>query len=274
MSASPFDIASELSEEELANIVADEIARRKPYLSPEAVPSVVGAGSLLGKDVIHGKLIKDLYGEFEEIRNDPDRKKRQMDQMERTYEKYLAQGNNPVELFIPKKDTWAAWQDPEGNDVVWYDPSAPHAAVMAHELGHVQMNHSNDPISQLQTSGVGRLSGQFALPVGAAAGAAGAYIGSNYNRPRAGAALGAALGALAGSGNFVYELGGASKRAMDYLPEDVNADDAYGDLFRAGMTYGMAPAGGLIAGLTTGAMVNARRANRERAVRMAGGVFL
>lgn len=274
MSASPFDIASELSEEELANIVADEIARRKSYMAPEAVPSVAGAGSLLGKDVIHGKLIKDLYGEFEEIRNDPERKKRQMDQMERTYEKYLAQGNNPVELFIPKKDTWAAWQDPDGNDVVWYDPSAPHAAVMAHELGHVQMNHSNDPISQLQTSGVGRLSGQFALPVGAAAGAAGAYIGGNYNRPRAGAALGAALGALAGSGNFVYELGGASQRAMDYLPEDVDADDAYGDLFRAGMTYGMAPAGGLIAGLTTGAMVNARRANRERAIRMAGGVFL
>ena len=272
MSASPFDITSNLSEEELQNIVADEIVRRsrrsQPTVAPEAVPSVVGAGTLLGKDIVHGKLIDTLLGEFEDIRNDPERQARQMDQMERTYQQYLDQGNNPVELFIPRKDTWAAWQDPQGNDVVWYDPSAPHAAVMAHELGHVQMNHSDDVLSQLQTSGAGKLSGQFALPVGAAAGAAGAYIGGNYNRPRVGAALGAALGALGGSGNFAYELGGASGRAMDYLPEDVDKEDAYGDLFRAGMTYGMAPAGGLIAGLTAGGIVNARRK-----ARMAGQVF-
>ena len=268
MSASPFDITSELSEEDLENIVADEIARRSIQNNPSVVPSVAGAGALLGKDVVHSTLLNDLYGEFENIRNDPERKARQMDQMERTYQQYLDQGNNPVELFIPQKDTWAAWQDPDGNDVVWYDPSAPHAAVMAHELGHVQMNHSDDVLSQLQTSGVGRISGGLALPIGAASGAAGAYIGGNYNRPRLGAGLGAALGALGGSGNFAYELGGASGRAMEYLPEDVDKEDAYGDLFRAGMTYGMAPVGGLIAGLTAGGIVNARRN-----ARMAGQVF-
>ena len=30
--------------------------------------------------------------------------------------------------------------------------------------------------------------------------------------------------------NFAYELGGA--QMMDYLPEDVDQEDAYGDLFR------------------------------------------
>ena len=83
MSASPFDITSELSEEELQNIVADEIVRRskrpQPSLQPEAVPSVIGAGSLIGKDVVHGKLLDTLLGEFEDIRNDPERQARQMD---------------------------------------------------------------------------------------------------------------------------------------------------------------------------------------------------
>ena len=267
MSASPFDITAELSEEDLALAVADEIARRK-QVSPTVMPSVAGAGALVGKSAVHQTLLNELFGEFEDIRNDPARAALQMDQMERTYENYLAQGNDPVEIFIPQKDTWAAWQDPDGNDVVWYDPSAPHPAVMAHELGHVQMNHSNDPISQLQTSGLGRLSGGLALPIGAAAGGLGAAIGNRYGRGRLGAALGAATGALGGSGNFIYELGGASGRAMDYLPEDVDQQDAYGDLLRAGMTYGMAPAGGLIAGMTAGGIVNAL--NKRR---MAGQVF-
>ena len=45
MSSSPFDITSELSEEELQNIVADEIVRRsrraEPTIQPEAIPSVL-----------------------------------------------------------------------------------------------------------------------------------------------------------------------------------------------------------------------------------------
>jgi len=267
MSASPFDIASELSEEDLQNIVADEIARRAS-IPPGVIPSAAGAGALVGKTAVHQTLLNDLYGEFEDIRNDPARQALQMDQMERTYQKYLQQGGNPVELFIPKENTWAAWQDPKGNDVVWYDPSAPHPAVMAHELGHVQMNHSDDPYSQLQTSGLGRMSGALAIPIGVASGAGGAYLGGLAGKPRSGAALGAALGALLGSGNFAYELGGASGRAMDYLPEDVDKEDAYGDLLRAGMTYGMAPVGGLIAGMTSGGIVN--QLNKRR---MAGQVF-
>ncbi len=257
MAATIFDLESQLTEEQLQDVVADEIARRKQQVPTGSGPVIAGLGGMAGKHELHKSLIGTLMGEFEDIRNDPARAAKQMDQMERTYQQYLDQGNNPVELFIPKKDFWAAWQDEQGNDVVWYDPSAPHPTVMAHELGHVQMNHSNDPISQLQTSGVGRASGALAVPIGLAAGGGGAVIGNKFGRGRAGAALGAALGALGGSGNFIYELGGASARAMDYLPDDVDKEDAYGDLVRAGATYGMAPLGGLIAGMTAGGTANA-----------------
>ena len=66
----------------------------------------------------------------------------------------------------------------------------------------------------------------------------------------AGTAIGTLLGTAAGSGNFAYELGGASGRALGYLPEDVDQMDAAGDLLRAGMTYGMAgPGTALAAGI-------------------------
>ena len=112
---------------------------------------------------------------------------------------------------------------------------------MAHELGHVQMNHSNDPLSVLQHSGVGRLSGAMAPILGGG----GAYLGRRVAPKHrvAGTALGGLLGTIGGSGNFAYELGGASGRALGYLPEDVDQMDAAGDLLRAGMTYGMAGPG-------------------------------
>ena len=172
-----------------------------------------------------------------------------MDQMVRTYEKYLNQGNNPVEIFVPNnQNKWAAGRLDNGNDVVFYDPGAPHPAVMAHELGHVQMFESDDPLSYLQNSGVGRTSGALA-PVLGIGGAAAGY-GLNKRNRFAGGALGTALGAIGGSGNFAYELGGATGRAMGYLPDDVDQGDAYGDLLRAGMTYGM---GGPGAAVATGA---------------------
>ena len=120
---------------------------------------------------------------------------------------------------------------------------------MAHELGHVQMNHSNDPLSFLQHSGIGRISGGLAVPLGAG----GALLGRRVMPQRrvAGTALGALLGTVGASGNFAYELGGASGRALGYLPEDVDQMDAAGDLLRAGMTYGMAgPGTALAAGVT------------------------
>ncbi len=136
------------SDEELEIALSDEIARRKQLETAGSAGTALGGiGAGVLKSSIHQTAYRDLINEFDEIRNDPELKKKQTDQMIRTYEKYLAQGNNPVEIFIPIKDRWAAGQTAEGDDVVWYDPSAPHPAVMAHELGHVQMNHSSDPLA-------------------------------------------------------------------------------------------------------------------------------
>ena len=228
-----------LQVDDIDAIIAEEVAKRN--VGPIVAAGGLGTGAT--KTAIHVSLLNELMGEFEDIRQDPARAKKQMDQMVRTYENYLAQGNNPVEAFIPKKDTWAAGQDSQGNDVVWFDPSAPHPAVMAHELGHVQMNHSNDPLSWLQTSGVGKMSGALAVPLGAFGAVAGSALGARVGRRGLGTAIGGALGTVGASGNFAYELGGASGRALGYLPEDVDQGDAAGDLLRAGMTYGMAGPG-------------------------------
>ena len=245
-----FDSTTQISDAELEQIVVDEIARRSVG-SAATVAGGVGAGA--AKTAIHVDLLKDLIGEFDEIRNDPERAALQMDQMQRTYQNYLDQGNNPVEYFIdrPGQNVWAAGQR-NGEDIVIYDSSAPHPAVMAHELGHVQMNHSNDPLSMLQRSGLGRASGSLALPVGLASG----YIGYKKGGPKhrvLGSAIGGALGTAASSGNFLYELPGASGRALGYLPEDVDQVDAAGDLLRAGMTYGMAGPGTAAAASIVGA---------------------
>ena len=133
---------------------------------------------------------------------------------------------------------------------------------MAHELGHIQMNHANpitDPLAGLQTSGIGRFSGTNAGAIGALGAALGALLGRRRNDTMAsqlkGTAIGGALGTVGGSGQFAYELLGATGRAMDYLPEDVDQDDAYGDLFRAGMTYGMGgPATAAVGALGAGAL--------------------
>ena len=258
-----FESTTNISEQELEAIVADEIARRK--ISPGgAATTVAGAGTAAGKTAIHVNLINDLLGEFEDIRNDPARAAKQMDQMVRVYDKYLDQGNNPVEIFIdrPGENIWAAGQTKAGDDVVFYDSTAPHPAVMAHELGHVQMNHSNDPLSVLQHSGIGKLSGALAIPLGAG----GALLGRRAMPKHriAGTALGGLLGTVGASGNFAYELGGASGRALGYLPEDVDQTDAAGDLLRAGLTYGMGGPGTALAAAITAAGVDRVLNNRIR----------
>jgi hypothetical protein len=252
-----FESTTDVSAEELEGLLTDEITRRQVANAGKVV--AVPASTFGTRSTIHASLLDTLIDEFEEIRNNPELNAKNMDQMIRTYDKYLSQGNNPVEVFVPNdKNIWAAGQLPNGDDVVWYDPGAPHAPVMAHELGHVQMNHSNDPLSWLQTSGVGRLSGNLAPALGALGAAAGYSV--MPRRRLAGAALGTGAGAVLGSGNFAYELGGATGRAMDYLPEDVDQEDAYGDLFRAGMTYGMAgPGTALAAGISTAGLMDLAR---------------
>ena len=79
----------------------------------------------------------------------------------------------------------------------------------------------------------------------------------------AGTAMGTGAGAVLGSGNFAYELGGASGRALGYLPEDVDKMDAAGDLLRAGMTYGVGgPGAALAAGAGAGAVAELVRRMR------------
>ena len=249
----------ELTPEVVDRLVAEEIAYRRRYdQNPGPVSLGLGASTLVGelarKDVQHG-LNKALLSEFQDIREDPARRAKQGDQMVRTYEQYLAQGNNPVEVFIPVKDQWAAGQTSGGEDVVFYDPTAPHPAVMAHELGHVQMNHSNDPLSFLQTSGLGKWGHRNATALGAIGAAVGAGVGARRGGLRnqaIGTAIGGGLGTVAGSGNFAYELGGASGRALGYLPEDVDTMDAAGDLTKAGFTYAM---GGPVKAATAAAAV-------------------
>ena len=254
-----FETTGDVSNEDLNALLADELARRRAV---NAGLGSVPAATQIGKAQIHQSLLKDVIGEFEAIRKNPELQAKNFDQMSRTYKKYLEQGNDPVEIFVPNNENkWAAGQLPDGRDVVFFDPEAPHPAVMAHELGHVQMNHSSDPLSLLQRSGCGRMSSAFAPILGATGGVAGGIL--NRKNRMAGTALGTGAGAVLGSGNFAYELGGASGRALGYLPEDVDKMDAAGDLLRAGMTYGVGgPGAAIAAGAGAGAVAELVRRMR------------
>ena len=238
--------------------------------------AIGGAGtyipSEMTKDVVWSKLSKDLADDFNEIRNNPELKEKEMKNLIKTYQNFVEQTGNKIEHFVnqPGTNRWAAGTTKDGQDVIYWDSTAPHAAVMAHELGHIHMNHANgvtDPLAGLQTSGLGRLSAALAPLLGVAGGT----IGYNRGGVRGGL-LGTAAGAIGGSGQFAYELGGATGRAIDYLPEEVDRDDAYGDLFRAGMTYGMAgPGTAIAAGL--GGIGAAAAVNNPRVRRFAGQIM-
>lgn len=276
---SVFDGDREFSKEEIQEMLFDEAVRRRTQTtgynpppknaSAGEVAAALGLGSLTANEArkfSHSQLGKAIKDEYEDIRRDPERQARQMDQMERTYQQYLDKTGNPVEAFIPMKDMYAAATLDDGTDVVIYDPSAPHAAIMAHELGHINMNHQTnpflDPLAALQTSGLGRWSGNNAEMLGAVGAALGAAGGAGVSRYRnmgnhmrnqaIGTAIGGAAGVLGGSGQFAYELGGASGRAFGYLPEDVDKLDAAGDLTKAGLTYAL---GGPLSAATTAAGV-------------------
>jgi len=264
-----------ISEDQQDKIQSEDniVARRKRQNSDTGKPYVAtaagGAASQMitdaAKTATWSDLSRSLGKEFQEIRNNPDLNKKEMADLIQTYENFVRKTNNPVEYFVnqPGSDQWAAAQLPNGDDVVWWDSSAPHAAVMAHELGHVNMNHANpvlDPLAGLQTSGVGRFSGNNAAGIGASGATLGAIIGALKGGPRQfrnqmiGTTAGGVLGTVGGSGQFAYELGGASGRALGYLPEDDDKVDAAGDLLRAGMTYGMGgPATAAVAALGAGA---------------------
>ena len=285
---SVFDGDRELTNSEVEQLVVDEIARRRAEISPRDLATAVGLGSLSANEArkfSHQQAGKAIMDEYQDIRTDPERQARQMNEMARTYQQYVARTGNPVEAFIPVKDTYAAATLDDGTDVVMFDPSAPHAGIMAHELGHIAMNHSSDPVSYLQTSGLGKASANNAVVFGGGGALIGGALGQalsrlngrpNHLRDQAiGTAFGAAGGALASSGQTIYELG-ASARALGYLPEDINQVDVVGDLGRAGSTYFMAGPGEALttaAGVGGAALIAAHPMVRQYVQRKTAGLL-
>jgi len=271
---SVFEGGKELSQEQMEGLVAEEIARRRGVTSAPGVAAVGAAGSVAGESLrnnFHQQASKGLRDEWQRIRQDPERQSRQMDQMIRTYDKYLEKTGNPVEYLMdmPGQDYWAAGRLGTGEDVVFVDSTAPHPAVFAHELGHVNMNHSSDPLSFLQTSGIGRASGNAAFTLGGAGAALGALTSRIRNRGKGmdemsalksqlvGSGIGGAAGAVGASGLAAYEAE-ASRRALGYLPDDVGTLDAMGDLGRAHSTYLMGgPGEALVTALGVGSALAA-----------------
>lgn len=281
---SVFDGDTELTTEQVEQLVLEEIARRRNEINPRDLAAVAGLGSLSANEArkfSHQQAGKAIMDEYQDIRRDPERQARQMNEMARTYQQYVERTGNPVEAFIPVKNTYAAATLDDGTDVVMFDPSAPHAGIMAHELGHIAMNHSSDPVSYLQTSGLGRSAANNAVALGAGGALLGGALGQAVSRQRGrpnhlldqgiGTAIGAAGGALASSGQTIYELG-ASARALGYLPDDIDQMDVVGDLGRAGSTYFMAGPG---EALTTAAGVGgaALLAMHPAVRRKAGDIF-
>ena len=271
---SVFEGGEELSQEQMESLVADEISRRRMEYGARDVAVAGAAGGAAAhtlKNTIHRQASKGLTDEFQDIRNDPALNASNFDKTARTYERYLEKGNNPVEYFMdmPGTDYWAAGQLKSGDDVVFYDSTAFHPGVMAHELGHTQMNHSSDPLSFLQRSGLGRASGDSAFTLGAAGAALGALTGQIRARGKGkegrdpfrsqviGTGVGGAIGAVGASGMAAYEAE-ASRRALGYLPDDVDALDTMGDLGRAHSTYLMAgPGTALVTALGVGSALAA-----------------
>lgn len=269
------------AQEEQEGLSKKRRPKNTPYAETGGGLAAGGVAAEAAKHVIWNDLHKDLINEFQEIRENPELRKQQMKQLLNTVSNFTEQTGNKVEYFIdqPGSNQWAAGRLPSGEDVVYWDSSAPHAAVMAHELGHVNMNHANpilDPLAGLQTSGLGRFSGENAGLIGALGALLGAGAGHKYGKgfrdQLIGTGVGGALGTVGGSGQFAYELGGATGRAFDYLPEDYDKDDAAGDLLRAGMTYGMAgPATAAVGALAAGGLATA--ASHPRVKRWAGDIF-
>lgn len=252
-----------ITDEQADSIEEEAIARGRSASSAKAAGVLGGtwAGGDIARAGVKRSMVNALVDEFQDIRDNPELRAQNMRDMIQVYENFVNQTGNKVEKFIdkPGANFWAAGTTPDGVDVVYLDSTAPHPAVMAHELGHIDMNHSTDPMALLQRSGIGRLSGTYAPVIGIASGAIGHQVGSRMAggslRGRLlGTAAGSAVGAAGGSGNWLYEQFGASDRALDYLPESVDQQDAIGDLTRAGTTYAMAgPGAAAVSALLGGA---------------------
>ena len=295
---SPLDRKHNITDAMLKELIFEEVASRG--INPAALTAAELAGLTIGgtlaanasREFAHENLGSELKNEYAAIRGDEARRAKQMDPMIRTINKYEEQTGNKIEAFIPAQDRYAAATLADGTDVIMYDPSAPHAGIMAHELGHIDMNQTAapwyaDPMAYLQTSGIGRASGENAAKIGALGALLGAGSGAAINRMRGknnrslrdqavATAIGGGLGTLGASGQAAYEILGASGRSFGYLPDDVSAVDTAGDLSKAGLTYvmgGPVTAATAAAGVGGAALLAAHGPTRRYVQRRAGDLL-
>ena len=227
-------------------------------------PAALGVGgSSLGEVVRKSSqqgIGRSIMNEYAAIRADESNREAQKAELARTYRNYLNQTGNPLEMMIHQPNYYAALTTKDGQDVVWWDSTAPHNSHFAHELGHIAMNHSTDPISYLQTSGIGRQL-HHAAPLLGGSGAAIGYMASNPKQRLAGAILGGLAGVGASTPNTIYELE-ASRRGAGYIdPQDTSLGEYLGDVIPAGTTYALAgPGKALVSAIGTAGLLSA--ANR------------
>ena len=251
-----------------ADLLRDEISRRR-WDTPEGFGGIGAAGAVGGeviRQLSQQAIVNSILGEYEAIRNDKENYDQRLQSLNNTYQNFVNKTGNEVEEFVAAPNFYAAQTTPGGKDIVYLDPTAPQNSHFAHELGHIAMNHSNDPLSFLQHSGLGRTLHRNSAPLGIAGALAGfAAAGPGRGRRMAGTALGSLAGVGASSANTLYEAE-ASRRGHAYLnPEDTSTSEYLGDVVPAGLTYALAgPVQSALAALATGAAAMAISAPRQR----------
>ena len=230
--------------------VAEELAARKLASGPVMMGGALGAE--LTRRASSSTIIKSILDEYQQLRDDVGNRGAQRSELENTYQNYLDQTGNPVEMFVHQPNYYAAMTTPEGDDVVWLDKEAPQNSHFAHELGHIAMNHSNDPISFLQTSRIGKIMQALSPLTGAVGTGLGYDIGRRSGNRMAGALIGGAVGMGLSTPNTIYEIE-ASRRGLGYInPEDTSTGEYLGDVVPAAITYALGgPALAGVTGLTT-----------------------
>jgi len=247
--------------------VAQELAARKLARGPLMVGGAVGAE--MTRQVSGKTIIGSILDEYQQLRDDVGNRGVQRSELENTYQNYLSKTGNPVELFVHQPNYYAAMTTRDGDDVVWLDKEAPQNSHFAHELGHIAMNHSNDPISFLQTSRIGKIMQSLAPVTGAASTAIGYDIGRRSGNRMAGALIGGAAGIGLSTPNTIYEIE-ASRRGLGYInPEDTSTGEYLGDVVPAALTYALG--GPAVAGVSGLAALGVKRMIDDAPVRKGRG---
>ena len=121
--------SSPLTDEQQDQLTEDNAAlgRRKRPVDPSIpVGSAVGSAAVAAeaaKNATWSDLGRVLGNEFQEIREDPELRKQNMQQLIKTYENFVNQTGNKVEHFrdLKGQNRWAAGQLANGDDVIFWD---------------------------------------------------------------------------------------------------------------------------------------------------------